>query len=232
MKYCLILLFVIPLTASAQLKASLTFGYGMYAMNDLKDLQKEHSYDNPVQLRSVSSFPAYINYEACVVYQSRRSFFGGIAIGYASTGARSDYADYSGYIRQDQLINAVSVGASIGFVRKYFNNKYIVGFDFHPALTISDLELKYSWRIGSSETVDKRNFNSLNFALQPTVSLTRTLGHIGIFVQAGYSVNFDRGKLTDVEDKDVFLTDSNGNKVKADWSGLRAGVGISYSFGK
>jgi hypothetical protein len=57
------------------------------------------------------------------------------------------------------------------------------------------------------------------------------VGHFGLDALAGINANVVRGKLEHSENKESYLTNSHGGALRADWSGFRVGIGVSYYFG-
>jgi hypothetical protein len=230
-KLFLLILVLTPLVAWPQVKLTFTTGYGTYAMKHLKSLEDEVPASFPVQMKTLSSYPPYLNFEGSVVYQTQSAFFYGVTIGRGSTGGRMHYSDFSGSVGYDQLVNYSSIHAALGLARKYPDRDIELRFDLHPGVMITNFELLFYYRVGAVSFKQKDEFKSTNLAIQPTVSLSKRMGHFGLDAVAGINATVVRGKLEHSENKESYLTNSYGGALRADWSGFRVGIGVSYYLG-
>lgn len=213
-----------------QVRFSLSMGYGSYAMDDLKDVQEAINNQNGiVDLQSLTSFPSYFQYEGGMQYDFKNGFMTGLLVGYGSTGAHSNYSDYSGSITADQLIHYTSLTLSLGFVANP-DKKWQFSFDLRPAAYFNTLQLTFDQQIGTEKIHDEYDFKSRNITLQPTGMINRKFGAFGIYASAGFSINLKGGKLALTDNKDSYLINSSSDPAIADWSGFRIGMGINYSF--
>lgn len=227
MRYVLFVFLILPLVSVAQSSVFFYSGYGTYAMKDLKAFQERLERSFLVPLKNVSSFPGYANFEGGFNFQTQSALFYGIRFGYASTGARGSYSDYSGSLATEQLVRCYALTASVGVATRYPNNLQL-NLDLRPGLIFTDYELTADQKIDTNESHEEYQFKSTNVAVQPTLSLHKRYGSFEPFVQLGYNINVVRGKLTLKDNHDAYLQDDSGNKIPADWSGLRVGLGIAY----
>jgi len=225
----LFFLCMVPAFVNAQLRVTVSAGYGMYNMNDLVELQEYRAKTFPVKGETTSLYPAYFNFEGSLVYESKRPFFAGAIIGYGSSGARTCYSDYSGSMSLDQVAWYYSMSASLGFYQKLKKEKLTLYFDLRPGFINTYLDLISKQKIGNqAEVRDKSQFTSSNIAVQPTLSVLKRVGKFGLNVHIGMNINVFCDKL-EAEDHDVtYLEDHFGNATTADWTGLRVGAGVSY----
>jgi hypothetical protein len=174
-----------------------------------------------VSLTSISEFPAYYNFSMGMGYELDSTLVVGFTFKYMSTGARSDYSDYSGSARVDQLLHAVSAGP---FIRKTVNKSrtwpVALGLDLTAAWTTSSVKssLTIQGAGSSSETLvlAGRSVGALG-----SVRINRYLAqNVSIYCRLGYEA-FINSKLQ---------FEGNDTDLHADWSGFRIGFGVSYSF--
>jgi hypothetical protein len=221
-------LFFFPSLVIAQPSVSFKMGGGTYLMTELKGLQDEVLESFPVPMKKISSYPPYVTYEVGVATQTPGSFFWGIIYGYGSTGARMSYSDYSGSILYDQRAKYFSVTSSLGIVKKFSGKTFQLGFDLRPTVIFTHFDMSFVYAIGAEVGKDEAKFRSTNLAVQPTVTFTRRFGRFGAEALAGVNVNILRGKLHLPGEKELYLTRESGSPLRADWTGLRVGLGMSY----
>lgn len=226
------LLFVIFLMTSmntkGQVRFSLAMGYGSYGMQDLKDVQEAINQIGIVDLQALTSFPSYYQYEGGIQYDFKSGFMTGLLVGYGSTGAHSNYSDYSGSITADQLINYTSLTISLGFVANPFE-KWQFSLDLRPAVYFNALKFTLDQQVGAEEVQEEYDFKSRNITLQPTGIVSRKFGAFGIHAIMGYSINVTGGKIVLTDNKDSYLINKSNNPAIADWSGFRIGLGVNFT---
>ena len=81
-------------------------GIGTYAMNDLKAIQKELQNINDIPLKGTDNYPPFICFGLDIIPVLTKNVGLGFTSSYHSTGARNHYADYSGSLTEDFLVNA------------------------------------------------------------------------------------------------------------------------------
>ncbi|MEQ1587771.1 MAG: hypothetical protein ABL895_17935 [Cyclobacteriaceae bacterium] len=225
----LVIFLMTSINTPGQVRFSLAMGYGSYAMDDLKEIQEAINQTGIVDLQSLISFPPYYQYEGGMHYDFKNDFMTGLLVGYGSTGAHSNYSDYSGSITSDQLINYTSLTLSLGFVANP-HKKWQFSLDLRPAVYFNALQLTFDQQIGTEKIHEEYDFKSRNITLQPTGMINRKFGAFGIHASVGFSINLKGGKLALTDNKDSYLINSSSDPAIADWSGFRLGMGINYSF--
>lgn len=228
MKILTLMFFTLSTFVLAQPKLSLSIGYGTYSMKEIKEFDQYVPLFNLAGMRAVSAYPPYVNYEGAFVYQTAKSFVWGVRIGYGSSGARADYRDYSGSVRLDQVAKYVSLSASVGITRKYPSRNMTLVLDVRPGLTRTDLEMVFRYNVGAEQGGETNDFRSLNLVVQPTASLERRFRRFGVNVYAGVHLTIVKGNLRNRENKDQHLMTGGGDSLRAGWTGLRGGFGVSW----
>ncbi|MEJ0028892.1 MAG: hypothetical protein WDO15_00235 [Bacteroidota bacterium] len=227
---------IICFTCSCSLAQSRIYfntGIGTYLMDDMKTFQAETASSLPVRLKKVKSFPPYVNYEAGFDVKLGSRFFVGASGSYGSSGCRSDYQDYSGSERLDQLWKYKSIALSGGIIQKFMNEKLLLRYELRSGVIFNHGTLDYRSTLGTQTSTQHNDVHSRNIYAQPTVTATRRFGPIGIDVYVGLNYNFSLGKVYDDSDPSgPYFGFFNGTPIGVDWTGLRAGLGVSFLFGK
>lgn len=227
----LILVLSISLHATGQGRLAFSIGYASYNQADLKEFQEDLLTEYPVDAKITESFPPYWHYDGSFDYLLNNEFIVGLVATYGSSGGRTHYEDYSGEIRNDMLLNYVSIGAVLGIVLNPEESQWQLSLELTPAISFSKMKLKFYNRVGTEQDFRNYSFKSTNWTLQPSLHLTRKLKNFGLNLQAGYCGTIVKG--------DVFLdggygaylvNDSSGEKIHIDWSGFRIALGLSYTF--
>lgn len=230
-KINLLIPFIILLTlasATGQVRLSFSMGYGNYNMEDMKDVQKILNQIGTIELKSLTSFPPYYQFDGGINYDTKKGFITGLLVGYGSTGSHSNYSDYSGSITADQLIHYKSITLACGLTSKS-DGPWQYSFDLKPAIYLNKLKIVLIQKIGTEQSEDNVNFKSYNITLQPTASMRRSFGSFGVLAFVGYNINVKGGKLALEDDKNAYLVNNSNDPAIANWSGFRVGIGTTLS---
>jgi hypothetical protein len=226
----LIVLLFLPASAMAQAHFSFNVNYGTYLMTQMKSLEEEIPASFPVHMKTLSNYPPYFNFDGSFTYQTEKSFFWGFVFGYGSTGGRMHYSDYSGFVLYDQRIKYFSAHGSVGLAKKYPTKNLQLDFDLRPGIMFTRYLLVVDYEVASTTGGESNNFKSTNFVIQPTTKLRKRFGPFGVEAVLGINVNFIKGKLFLEDNKEVYLIKLSGEPVRADWTGVRLGLGACYYF--
>jgi hypothetical protein len=226
------IIFISCFCSYAQSRIYFNTGIGTYAMTDLKNFQDETASTLPVALKKIKRFPPYINYEGGFDIKLGKRFFVGASASYGSSGCRSDYQDYSGSERLDQLWKYRAVALSGGLTQKVMKEKILLRYELRSGFIFNKGTLDYHKQIGTQTASQHDNVESRNIYVQPTVTATKRFGPIGIDVYVGLNYNVVKGKVYEEGDKSAYYGFFNGTQIGVDWTGLRAGLGVSYLLGR
>jgi len=234
-KYIFIPIYILfPLLAMAQLSVGYTALYGNYLkMGDMNQLIKNNlaKIINGVENQTpgipnaaiVADFPDYIAHALDLNYALEREEFG-FQITYMSTGGKIAYSDYSGEYVNKLTLKGIRIGTRYryNFREFYLKEKQRLIFfgEISPGIILSTLKNKVYVEY-PEKTVDERgedNLSATGISLLPQVGIKTNFGRLGVHVIAGY--DFDLGGKID-----------NEEQSKICWSGFRAGIGLSYTFG-
>lgn len=188
------------------------------------------SYD--FDANETDNFPAYFGAQIEVVFDLEENQYG-FHIGTYSTGGRIAYADYSGESTTESKLRNITLGG-IAYHRLTTENSRLALYSgFSAGIVITKYTLLARLELYDiSQEESKVNFRSLNAFLSPSLKAEYKLfDPICLTAQIRYEINIT-GKLLWTEDDDAYLLNNEGDEVKADWSGLRVGLGVTFRFNK
>jgi len=205
--------------------------FGTFSMHSMKDLQhyiveqSRSNYNLPYAI--VSSFPAYLGFSYLAAYPLSDKWSMGPRLQFYSTGGRIDYGDYSGYIRQDQLLRGYNLGA---YIQGRLTPAEETAFYFTSTLgvTVSHLILVSEVAVGSQSEKEQVGYFSLNYSIGPGLTFKRKISE-RFFLQgsAGFEVSI-RNKLRYSNNLKLIMQDYRERPYNVAWDGLRLGIGTSY----
>lgn len=224
----LVLALLAPTFVHAQFRLWASAGFGMYSMNDLKEIQKGIGSSFPIQGQITDQFPGTTYYEAGFIKDSEdRKPFYGLALLYMSTGGRVQYTDYSGSLTSDQLVSCIGFSIPFGLILNP-ESTFKLRLDLRPGILLNSLEVTYEASIGSQTQNDATRFRSVNFFFQPTLNVERNLGSFTAFAGLGYHFSIVSGKVILEGNDNAYLLTPDGKQAGLNWSGVRVAVGIGY----
>lgn len=97
----------------------------------------------------------------------------------------------------------------------------------------SKLKLEEFFQLNEIEQVNENyKFYSFNLYTLPGLKFTyHFYDKFSLFASAGYHIDILRSPLyLEKSSRNMFLIGENSQNVKANWNGIRAGLGISYRF--
>jgi hypothetical protein len=198
-------------------------------MSELQKIQRNASdiiiFEYEIPFKNIESFPSYFTYEFQFVNENHSSFNYGLHYSYASTGARSYYADYSGEVISDYLLYSHNIGILLEtFTTTFENHNIIIGGKI--AYVYSDLtNSNYLEVLDFNEKVEV-NFESSSFSIEPTISYQFSFGDLFARLNLSYLISIG-GKFTMKNNEDIFINSSNG-ELAPEWSGYRIGISLGY----
>ncbi|MGC4023180.1 MAG: hypothetical protein QM734_15175 [Cyclobacteriaceae bacterium] len=152
----------------------------------------------------------------------------GGSFSYGSTGGRIYYSDYSGSLWFDQLLSNYSFACIVGKSVDLGKGKFSLQGDIRPGITITNLKLTGNEILGSKADNFSNSFRGVNLTAQPTLSLVGKFGKVSLNAFVGYNFALQLGDLTSTDNSGGTLVNNHDQKIYADWSGLRAGGGLSF----
>lgn len=225
----IVFLFMMCIHAHGQFTVSVNMGQGSYKMSALKDYTDYLRTTTGVNAKIISDFPSYLFYELNAQWVNDKNLLAGFNYNFGSTGARVNYSDYSGSINSDLLLSFNSYSFSLGVHRK-MGSMWSVQADLRPSLVSTrliynmDIDVNNNSYYSSSVTL-----RSMNFALQPTITVNGKWGRLGANAFAGYNLTVAAGKFSTIGGDNLLLNYPDHNELQADWSGLRVGGGLTVT---
>lgn len=199
---------------------------GSYSMNDLKALQAElgnqYRASSGVPLKVVHDFPISLHAELGMLWGNEDRLMGGYTA-YTKTEGKMHYADYSGEIALTQELTRIAMGfkAILALGNKvHFYGK--VGLCY----TLLDVRVKGVFT-GTAPSEDVESFASIGATLEPGIQWDYPWHRFVLSASGGYELNFN-GQMTYNENSQAYLINSKNEKVKANWSGIRAGLTVAF----
>lgn len=202
--------------------------YSTYNMNALKEAQntsaKIINSELQIPFKKVRTFPPYFSYQIVFGLTNNNLLEYGFIMNLSSTGARSDYSDYSGRYTIDYLIKANGFGLYIE-QKKTLNNSFNFVFGIKGMYIHSYLKIAENLVLYSSKQSEKIDFESTSFGFTPYLGFEYTYKIFLLRFNIGYHVNFD-GKLHLADNEHAYLKTANGSYITSNWSGARIGLSI------
>ncbi len=204
-------------------------GYGSYSLENLKALQDEIG-GNPQLpvLSKTAAFPGYYTFSGFVSVDMLD--FSEIAadISYQYTGARSYYADYSGYYRLSMQLKGLRSGLQYR-VPVISGEAWGTHFAVGGGLTSSRYDIDERFEITTVyEYQEAMTFVSLNLYGEAALTAYYRLNdRIRMEMLFGYEYNIP-SRLRWSENRKAYLQNEKREPVRVDWSGVRLRIGASY----
>lgn len=201
--------------------------YNTFDHKKLKDFQRNLSDDfQPVRIKTVDDFSSNLGF---TIGYELTNINAALYFSYTTTGGKLSYGDYSGEIRILQPLIGYSYGVvySVFLAKNKFKNRLRISFK--TINTFSTFEINSYYRLEDSVVKDDFKFSSFDFGLGSFLQYEQPVSIFKLRLKLGYDQVFG-GKLKFSENNEAYLQDARGSTVRTNWSGLRTGLGISYSF--
>lgn len=218
-----ILLISLPESRAQDKGLMAAFGAATFQMDDMKYYQEYILGNYPVEGEIISSFPVY--YSGSLGYFKK--IYPHIKIGagytYTTTGAKSDYTDFSGNLHTTMSAVSHRIG---GFISYIFmgTDKLDLSLFGRVDANISTMEVgTYLYAGGVSSGVYSK-YRAVSPNGSAGLELLYRIGDFGIGIEGGYLLDLP-GKLNDTESSSKLYDPEDPRRVlTSDWSGWRAGV--------
>jgi hypothetical protein len=233
--FAVILSLLYSLFSKTDAQVFVKFNYNFFNMSSLKDLQRELLSDLTTQgidAQITESYPAHLGFQIGLLFllnpSGDRDLWLGGFYDYATTGGRVHYSDYSGEVKADQIANAYSVG---GIISLNASDDELLKLDvsLSARLIFSDLDNEFLLRIGEDEQKETLSFSSFSFGIEPTITPSIVLSNFNLGLPVSYLVSIPT-TLEYSRNSNAYLVNNSGDKVSIDWSGLKLGLLVKYSF--
>jgi hypothetical protein len=203
-------------------------GVGTYSMKTQKKFQDEFQQQSGLPLEIVHRFPPYFSFGAELGFKFTDRSVAGVWYDFTSTGGRLHYKDYSATARMDQVLKCSHVGM---FFQTRINRseEWRLFATGHASAVLSKALFSTELSIGNDSDVNQYSFKSTNIGLRPGIMLQRNVKKIILQGNIGYEIQTNDVLHTKDGAK---LHTYSGERVSAEWDGLRATVGIGFSLAR
>ena len=202
---------------------SASVGLGNYQMDDMKYLLESIMQTYPVEARVISSFPPYTSVSAGLMKRIYPHLKAGAAYGYATSGSKADYSDYSGSIRT--TITAVShrLGA-FGTYTPLAGERLELSLRGQVDMSLTRMDVSsYLIAAGYSNGLENK-YRAINPQISAFAELMYNLEKFSLGLEGGYLLDIP-GKLKGTgESQDLTDPADSRTTLTSDWTGWRAGV--------
>ena len=199
-------------------------GYGTYDMTQTKHILETTMNSTVLQPKCIHNFPGYLYFRPYVGFDYQ---YFNIGIGYTlmSTGARYSIHDYSGEYKFDAQIvgSAASLFLEIP-VYTIHRFKFLIASE--GGIIYNKMKLDEFFQLNDIvQQQDGYNLTSDNFFIKPYL---KTEYKIWKSISSTISIGYHK----DLSAKNMHIKGDNSRTTEfiADWDGLRASIGICFSF--
>ena len=207
-----------------------SFGGATFKMEDMKYFQEYILSTYPVEGKVISSFPLYTSFSINYLVQIWPLVRIGAGYVHTTTGAKTDYTDFSGYIHTN--LNATSHRAG-AFVNYSFmgNDKLDLSLYGRLDLNISKIEEATTIYVNGRYNQLNNKYKSFSPNLSAGLDLMYNFNAYSIGIEGGYLVDF-RGKLENKDrNSDLYDPVDSSRILTSDWTGWRAAIKAIYWLG-
>lgn len=201
--------------------------YGTYSMKSMEQLQKNLKYSSEYPVKVVESFPSRPGFELSFMRTFKKNSIGAF-LSTASTGGRLSYADYSGELNYDLIVNMTSIAFNYEhtMVQKRWWELFI---SLRNGISFNELDITNEVRIGSESASETERFESKNITLYPGVGTRIFYQKFFLRPEIGYEAHIFKDNLRFKGREDAYL-ELNSTQFKAEWDGLRLSLHLGYRF--
>jgi hypothetical protein len=200
---------------------------GTFMMNDLKNFQEISIPDLGVNVESLSKFPPYFGYGISIVHNLKSGIGFGITSDYFSTGGTNYYEDYSGSYKLKILTHAYNIG-TVFTIKNLKRNHLNSFFEIQQGLKFSGLSMSEELIVNNPILSSSFNLVSTSWWIKPAFRVEyKFFDFLSAGAFLGVEIN-PKSNLHVKGNKDAILRNFEGEKVTINWSGLRAGLHLSF----
>jgi hypothetical protein len=195
-------------------------GYSVYNMQQLS--KTIHDYQDVIGLptKIVADYPGFLTFGLRGSHTLHNLEIG-IDYTYYSTGARSQYRDYSGEVGLDETARTHSIGV-FGKVIVYDDARLSFSTSALFSLYNSRVDFREYMTLPGSQSGNRLEVVSRSLCVTPFLeSAYQFYKNFYVGARIGYAFDL-KGELHDPDNKKLKLIDNKGNVVHTDWTGLRA----------
>jgi len=204
-----------------------SFGGATFKMEDMKYFQEYILTTYPVEGKIISSFPLYTSFSINYLAQIRPLVRIGAGYVHTTTGAKSDYTDFSGNIHTNLNATSHRVGAFANYTFMG-NDKFDLSLFGRLDVNISKIEEATSIYANGRYNQLINKYRSFSPNLSAGLELMYNINKYSIGFEGGYLVDF-RGKLENTGTSSDLKDPVDSSRIlTSDWTGWRAAIKAIY----
>jgi hypothetical protein len=192
-----------------------------FALNDIRNLE-DQAYANyqsrGISVKKFGSFQPYWGFQLQFLQATDKTHSYGVFYGFTSTGSRIQYEDYSGEARTDITLFRWSFGC---IMEGAIISTPVLSLDLFSQTSLNVTRFKFEEFLSLNPPINQYFDESLKYRLY-SVSFTLGLSLPVLFLN--HTVQFNASMEGDIFGTSLPFRDSQGKKLKCDWSGARLGL--------
>ena len=196
-------------------------GYATYKLTDLRKFQdwiRVSSELGDVAWEATESFPPQLTHNIAIGHVIKQHHFG-LDFSYYTTGSRLHWADYSGFLLLDMVLNGYRIGGFYNYSLIETPSKLDLCLQVGSGLVVSNVEMKENLTIYSNSLIETNELKGIGGYCEPAIVCKYGLfDRLSLYVHLGYEYDF-RGELK---------VDGDKVNMNAQWSGLRVSGGVVF----
>jgi hypothetical protein len=207
-------------------------GYNHSQLINLKNATRIYeskfwAYNIPVS--AIDNFPPYLFVEPRVNWRFSQNSRFGLHFLYTSTGSRVRYFDYSGELKQDQVVELYAPGVSWEYLSiSFYHMELWIVFDC--SYLYSKYDASTFFRLEDEQEFSHENYSAKGFALEPGMQLTYPYGRFLFHFRMDYRFAHSSRLSTRKNGKTEYFI-LNDSPVPIQWGGWLWGIGIGFRLG-
>ena len=202
-------------------------GLSSSRMDDMKYLQEYILTTFPYEGKSISAFPPYILAGVGFTKQFYPSLRVGAGYYHSTSGSRSNYSDYSGYLTSEMNASSNRLGVNAAYVITG-NNLIELSLTGRLEANYTRLDIQTTVQVFQFTDLHTNNYHSLSPGGAAGGELMFHLNSISLGLEGGYEVNIP-GKLKKRKEKTELLDPSDRHRqLTSDWTGWYAQLKVMF----
>ena len=231
MKYKKIRLIILFLGATINVllaqnpKIGFQVGIGSYEMAQFKDENGVVLRSLPFEAKVTDNFNPYWYYKADISFPVNKTVEMGLKFSYHSTAARISRADFSGEYSFDNKLSCLAPGILLD-IKLYSKSKSRISIYSETGIEFSKINISQKLRVQNDVSERKENYKSQNVYTEIGLKYAYAFKQFNIGMSTGYLLDVYNGRLNN---STKLIEFGSGEGLRLNWSGIRAGVFISYN---
>lgn len=206
---------------------SYQLGVGTYQMGSLRDMNEDRLATIPAKAKILQNYPPFFIHTFKLGWTLGNSDYIGAVGEYSSTGSRISYKDYSGELKFDSKISAISIGTQY-LIRLTEVNKFQLNVGSYLLANFTTLTFDSFLIANEIEESATDVLKSIGVSLVPCFSASKDYKSFVFATELGVNIQAYSQDLHIPGNPDVKLINDSNSFIKQDWSGLRLNLSVSY----